>query len=281
MQQTETSDRKRQPLPAAESVPTKKRRTIEDAIRAAGLDPAQSSVNMSVKPTAAPPAAYPAFPRPLPQVFPTSCQFNNYISQNAFPLIANYFNCNILAGMPSRADVARPVYGPAPAPVPVQGLYHTSSSLLAPPPVGQQRIIPPTFMPSQQAGKRSGLDKPTLSTIEKALSHLAAVGAKERADILEDKSLPEAARRFVVRSLEKCANDPDREYMRMMLRRMLSTAQSSGQLGSKKWDDLEPPRLPREMIRPAPAAVPKPDPAPAPAPTLGPTIAFPSERAVV
>ena len=107
---------------------TKKRRTIEDAIRAAGLDPSQTSIptsiTMSQKPASVPTAATPtmtlgaaknqaiphnpalSYAQTLPYQYQrpqqpyqgigtngyTNYQFNNYYSQNTYPLIGKSAN---------------------------------------------------------------------------------------------------------------------------------------------------------------------------------------------
>ncbi len=241
MQQQQQQDghkRRQQPLAAGmeaqlnPALAAKKHRTIEDAIRAAGLDPAQTSkptitgITMSpyAQPTSSSAAASGYYP---------SYQFNNYISNNTYPLIgkslplltlpeANYYNYNIVSG--------------------------AGSSYM---PQYQQQQTAPKFMPTLPQKRASGWDKPAAgtSTIEKAINRIAGAQKSERVDILEDKALPDNVRRFIVRGYAKCYTEQERDYMKMLLRQMVDTARATGQLATKRWDEMELPRLPREMVK--------------------------------
>lgn len=144
----------------------------------------------------------------------------------------------------------RPMANQAPMPMPMQtkmngnNLYQANPQMQA-------------FKPTPSGPRKTGWDKPpvekfTSATVVKAMNHIAATPKSDKKqELLEDKTLPDPLRRFIVRGYAKCNTEQERDYMKMILRQMVEMARSINQLQTKNWDEVELPKLPREMIKAA------------------------------
>lgn len=70
---------------------------------------------------------------------------------------------------------------------------------------------------------------------------------KSKEDVLEDKTLPDPVRRFIVRGFAKCYTESEKAHMRAVLRPIIGRARTTGEIYTKKWDELDLPKLPREI----------------------------------
>ena len=268
----------------------KKRRTIEDALKAAGLEPGTSSASTTgsiMVPSSSKPAiatyTSPYHPYSYPPASTTqpatngyaNYQFNNYYNQTTYPLIgillsdvnnlsiANYYNYNIVG---TDHNLGRTQYAPS--------MYQTIQqatkiySAQPPPPsavpptttIAAQSTVPskpaaPVQVAAIQRTRKSPWGKAPAeksATILKALDRIASApkGEKAKQDILEDKTLPDSVRKFIVRGYAKCYTEMEKDYMRNLLRQVVEMSKVSGQILTKKWDEMELPKLPREIQHP-------------------------------
>ena len=84
----------------------------------------------------------------------------------------------------------------------------------------------------------------------KALTHIAAAHKDyKRQELLDDATLPDSLRRFILRGYQKCCTEQEKDYIKMVLKQMVEMARSNNQLFTRNWDLAELPKLPREMLR--------------------------------
>jgi hypothetical protein len=76
---------------------------------------------------------------------------------------------------------------------------------------------------------------------------------KQSEDILEDKTMPDSVRKFIIRGYAKCFTEMEKNYMKSILRQIVKSAKIKGEIYTKNWDTMELPKLPREagMIIPS------------------------------
>ena len=123
---------------------------------------------------------------------------------------------------------------------------------MPPPP---PNTAPPQF-PVQQQMRRSKWSKEIpaekSATLLKAMNLLASKEKEEKPkqDILEDDTLPDPVRRFIIRGYGKCYIEVEKECMRTLIRPIIELAKANGELYTKNWDKTELPKLAREIQRP-------------------------------
>jgi len=278
----------------------KKRKTIEEVMRAEGLEignkagPIQAPVNLSqaIRPQIYSGNTYqnygyqknPINTQPTPNGY--NYQINSYISQTNYPLIgifseictdhriANYYSYNIVGSNPTinNSQFTSPLslyQAVQQATAPKQYFNQPPPPTAAPP-----TAIPPasSFAPNAQNGITKGRKKspwekapqtqsqPNTLTQEKSeilLKAINRISQKQDAkpqpakpDILEDKTLPESARIYIINGFAKCHTAAEKDYMRTLLRQLMENAKMNGELFTKKWSETELPKLAREIQHP-------------------------------
>ena len=85
----------------------------------------------------------------------------------------------------------------------------------------------------------------------KARTHIATAHKDyKRQELLDDPTLPDSLRRFILRGYAKCCTEQERDYIKMVLKQMVEMARSNNQLLTRDWDSAELPKLPRELLKP-------------------------------
>lgn len=111
----------------------------------------------------------------------------------------------------------------------------------------------PPKVPIQQPIRRSlwakitQPEKPPTTVKTLSLLNSSSKPEKPKEDVLEDKTLPDPVRRFIVRGFAKCYTESEKAHMRAVLRPIIGRAKTTGEIYTKKWDELDLPKLPREI----------------------------------
>ena len=66
---------------------------------------------------------------------------------------------------------------------------------------------------------------------------------------LKAPDLPESLKLYVKKAFDKCAYQQERDYMKITLKQVLENAYRLSTLFGKNWDEIEPPKLPRESLQ--------------------------------
>ena len=110
----------------------------------------------------------------------------------------------------------------------------------------------PPKVPVQQPIKRSLWEK--IPQPEKPATVIKAVDLvgsnmkteKQSQDVLEDKTMPDSVRKFIIRGYAKCFTETEKSCMKTILRQIINGAKTRGEIYTKDWDRMELPKLPRE-----------------------------------
>lgn len=167
---------------------------------------------------------------------------DRYLTLWLIPIV-NSYNYNIVGGTtnPVRHHYSYPNYQ---QPIPM--------SLFAVPPPPNSA---PPKVPIQQPIRRSLWEKipqpEKTSSVIKMLNTAAPIPKieKPKEDILEDKTLPDSVRKYILGGYAKCFTEHEKEQMRVQLRQIVGAARASGELHTRRWADVELPKLPREVQR--------------------------------
>jgi hypothetical protein len=127
----------------------------------------------------------------------------------------------------------------------------------------------PPKVPVQQPIRRSLWEKipqpEKPATVIKAADLIAlnVKTEKQSQDVLEDKTMPDPVRKFIIRGYAKCFTETEKSCMKTILRQIVSGAKNRGEIHTKDWDRMELPKLPRESGMTIPSMITK----------VGPTVA--------